>query len=407
MASSADALPPSFSQRLLAPYRRITSSGNFIPEIDGLRFIAILSVYIYHLAGDVLRHSSPTAAGTLNGDWTFSVTQILNVGVPLFFVISGFILGLPFAAAHLQGKRPVSLKKYFLRRVTRLEPPYVLALLLLFALKVVGARGTAHELIPNLLASVFYVHNLVYNAPSVINVVAWSLEIEVQFYILAPLLALVFVVQDSLLRRAVLVSAILLATGVSAFVSSNVMLRLSLLSAAQYFLAGFLLVDLYFAGLLRPPGAWRWDLVSLVGWPVLLGLLAWSRSEHLWTTPWLIVLLYVAAFRGHLTQQFVSNAWIATIGGMCYSIYLLHNYLIAGAGMITERVFASASFEWRLALQFVLVTPFVLTVSALYFRWVERPCMRPDWLRRVMPAFITGTPSPYSVAAGSELSSKE
>jgi peptidoglycan/LPS O-acetylase OafA/YrhL len=194
MTLSTGSTPPgtrqSFAERFLAPYRRITSTGQFIPEIDGLRFVAILSVYVYHLAGDVLRHSSAASSPVLEGGWLFSVTQILNVGVPLFFAISGFILGMPFAAARLEGGRSVSLKKYFLRRVTRLEPPYILCLLLFFGLKVVGARGTAHELLPNLVASMFYVHNLVYHSPSVINFVAWSLEIEIQFYVLAPRFAI-------------------------------------------------------------------------------------------------------------------------------------------------------------------------------------------------------------------------
>ena len=55
-------------------------------------------------------------------------------GVELFFVISGFILGLPFAAHYLKGAAPVSLRKYYLRRLTRLEPPYIVALLVLFIL---------------------------------------------------------------------------------------------------------------------------------------------------------------------------------------------------------------------------------------------------------------------------------
>src|SRR5271170_315592 len=263
-------LRPSFSERFLAPYRRITSTGQFIPEIDGLRFIAILSVYIYHLAGDVLRHSTSGQNLALNGYWLFSVTQILNIGVPLFFVISGFILGMPFAAAHLRRQRPVSVRKYFLRRVTRLEPPYVLCLLLFFALKVLAGRGGAGELLPNLFASVFYVHNLVYGSPSVINFVAWSLEIEIQFYILAPVLALVFAVPKASVRRSVLVVLLLLATGISVLVSPNAALRLSLLGYAQYFLAGFLLAELHLFGGLERQANWLWDLVSLSGWPLLL-----------------------------------------------------------------------------------------------------------------------------------------
>ncbi len=387
MPSSPDALPPSFTERFLASYRRITSSGQFIPEIDGLRFLAIFSVYIYHLAGDVLRHSSTGANLALQGHWFYSVTQILNIGVPLFFVISGFILGLPFAAAHMHRQRSVPLKKYFVRRVTRLEPPYIACLLLFFALKVMAGRGGARELLPNLFASIFYLHNLAFGAPSVINIVAWSLEIEIQFYILAPLLALIFAASRASVRRSLLVGLLLLATGISLLVSGNATLQHSLLGYAQYFLAGFLLVEIHLAGGLRRQGHWLWDVVSVAGWALLLALLVRAGSLAEWAAPWLILALYVAAFRGLAVNRFVTNAWITTIGGMCYSIYLLHNYLIAALGLVTERVFPAYPFAWRLAIQFVLITPFVLALSALFFRGVERPCMRPDWPQRLKANF--------------------
>ncbi|MGP0073339.1 MAG: acyltransferase family protein [Bryobacteraceae bacterium] len=374
------------SARLLAPYRRITSSGKFVPEVDGLRFIAILAVYIYHFAGDVLRHSPSGDGLALRGQWIFSITQILNIGVPLFFVISGFILGLPFAEARLD-RQTISLKKYYLRRITRLEPPYLLCLLLFFVVKILARRGTAGQLLPNLFASMFYVHNLVYGAPSAINYVAWSLEIEVQFYILAPLLATLFAISNASLRRSFLAVLMLLATGVSGLVSADGALGHSLLGYAQYFLAGFLLVEFQLCGGLQRKGSVLWDFVSISGWCLLLALLVRGGRMAAWTAPWLMVLLYVAAFRGRAINHFVTNTWVATIGGMCYSIYLLHNYLIAALGMLTERFFSSYAFEWRLAIQFALITPAVLVLSAMYFRWVERPCMRPDWPRRVKAAF--------------------
>jgi len=380
-------IPASVSDRLLRPYRRITSSGQFIAEIDGLRFIAIISVYIYHLAGDVLRHSTAAENLAFHSHWLYSVTQILNVGVPLFFVISGFILGMPFAAARLHRQRPVSLKKYFLRRVTRLEPPYILCMLLFFALKIFGGRGGAGELLPNLLASLFYVHNVAYGAPSVISIVAWSLEIEIQFYILAPALASVFAISNASMRRCVLAILLVAATSVSAVVSAHPPLQLSLLGYAQFFLAGFLLAEFQLSGWLRRQASWLWDLVSIFGWVLLLAGLGRGGSLVDWFSPWLILLLYVAAFRGRVMNRFVSNAWIATIGGMCYSIYLLHNYIVAAAGLVTERFFATYPFESRLLAQFVLITPVVLILSALYFRAIERPCMNPDWPSRVKAQF--------------------
>jgi peptidoglycan/LPS O-acetylase OafA/YrhL len=378
---------PTFRMRFLDPYRRITSTGQFIPEIDGLRFLAIFSVYIYHLAGDVLRHSPSGYAQSLESNGLFLVTQILSVGVPLFFVISGFILSLPFAEAHRGLRRPVSLKKYFWRRVTRLEPPYFLCLLLFFILKIATARGTAASLLPNLIASIFYVHNPIFSRPSDIDFVAWSLEIEIQFYILAPVFGSVFAISKASTRRSVLVAAVLLASGVSSFVATNPRLQLSFLAYAQYFLAGFLLAEFHLAGGERRKN-WLWDLVSAASWSLMLVLLVRGGGPVGWLIPWLILLLYIAAFHGIAINRFVTNPWIATIGGMCYTIYLLHNYIIAALGAVTQRVSPGDVFPVRLLIQFLLMTPIVLVISALYFRFIERPCMRPDWPRQLKAAFL-------------------
>ena len=385
MATTAAAPVPSlsFSERYLAPYRRVTSSGQFIPEIDGFRFIAIFFVFIYHLAGDVLRNSPPDYVAALPPNPLFAVTQVLDIGVPIFFVISGFILGMPFAVAHLRQQRPVPLKKYFLRRVTRLEPPYILSLLLFFVLKIAWAKGSAASIFPNLLASLFYAHNIIYRTPSAINFVAWSLEIEIQFYILAPLIALLFAVRRPYLRRLMLGALILVATGIGSLASEAGSARLSILGYGQFFLAGFLLVELYIAGGERWRRNPRWDLVSLAGWPVLLGSLVLGGPVTYWVLPWIIALLTIAGYHGVVMNRFVGNLWIATAGGMCYTIYLLHNYIVAGLGAHTERFLHGYPFDIRLLVQLLLIAPVVLLVSALYFRFIERPCMDQAWPRKL------------------------
>jgi peptidoglycan/LPS O-acetylase OafA/YrhL len=384
MPSTAETALPSFSARFLGPYRRITSSGQFIPEIDGLRFIAIFSVFIYHLAGDVLRHTTAGHQPSLDSNFLFAATQVLNIGVPLFFVISGFILSTPFASVFLHHQRPVSLKKYFLRRIARLEPPYIISLLLFFALKTLTARGTAGELFPHLMASLFYLHNLIFGTPSVINFVAWSLEIEIQFYILVPAIALVFAIRSGLTRRLIMIASILAATGISRLVVSHSTLENSLLAYAQYFLTGILFAEFYLSSGDQRHQSWLWDLASVAGWSALLILLVRGGAAVVWTIPWLIFLLYVAAFRSVFVNRLVTNLWIATIGGMCYTIYLLHNYVVAGLGTFTERFFLDYSFTTRLSIQFLMITPVLLVISGLYFRLIERPCMRPYWPRELL-----------------------
>jgi peptidoglycan/LPS O-acetylase OafA/YrhL len=366
---------------VLESYRRVTSSGNFIPEIDGLRFFAIASVFIFHLTGDILKHSPADAVPRLEAGLLFPLTQVLNMGVSLFFAISGFVLALQFAAR-------VPLNKYFQRRLTRLEIPYLLSLVLFFALKVAAGKGNLAELLPHFLASVFYVHNLLFGVPSSINFVAWSLEVEVQFYLLAPVFGCLFAIKRRLIRRMILVGLILLATRLPAS-------KLSLLGYCQYFLAGFLFAELYLSYRERWLRHWTWDVVTVAAGTALLAVSIRGGSIAAWSSPWLIGLLFAGSFRGVLTNRIVTQRWLTTIGGMCYSIYLLHNYLIAGVGMLTERWGADLALATRLFLQFLIIGIPVLLISALYFRFVERPCMRANWPRRLSTRIrIAAAPTP-------------
>src|SRR5438270_6973096 len=163
--------PHSFNSRIagriLARFSRETTSGRFIPEMDGLRFVAIAMVVLFHLNGYLTAKAvSPQYAFTARSDWITQVALVGFRGVELFFVISGFILGLPFAAHHIAGAPRVSLSKYYLRRLTRLEPPYFVTIFILLLLAIAIQRKAVTALLPHLIASLCYMHNLIYARPS-------------------------------------------------------------------------------------------------------------------------------------------------------------------------------------------------------------------------------------------------
>jgi peptidoglycan/LPS O-acetylase OafA/YrhL len=368
----------------LLQLRRVTSSGRFIPEIDGLRFVAIMSVLLYHLRGYLLERGGPFA-----GDPKQSLPALLfergNYGVQLFFVISGFILALPFASHRLRGTKAVSLKAYFLRRLTRLEPPYIISMLLFFALLVVYVHESATVLAPHLAASLLYVHNIVYGGEGTINPVAWSLEVEIQFYILVPVLARLFAIRDTARRRSVIVGLIVMALLLQTFVMPSDTSRVSrsVLNYLQFFLFGFLLADVYLVEWrLAPEPSLRWDVVSLAGWPLLPVLWTFGALSR-WAFPVATFVLYCAAFRGRWSRKVFSLPLITTIGGMCYTTYLLHYQIISFIGRYTVRWRVSDRFGVELLWQLALLGPVILLVCAVYFVLIERPCMRPDWPQRL------------------------
>lgn len=140
--------------------KRVTATGNFIPYIDGLRFFAIMAVVLSHFVTyyedrvtEIPNPIKPIVEFLFGSSFS---------GVMLFFGISGFILGLPFVKQYAYGGNKVKLKSYLFRRITRLEPPYIIVLTLLFILNILFAdKGGFAELLPHYLASFFYLHNII------------------------------------------------------------------------------------------------------------------------------------------------------------------------------------------------------------------------------------------------------
>jgi peptidoglycan/LPS O-acetylase OafA/YrhL len=383
--------PPGLLARLLA---RETSGRPFVPQIDGLRFFAIVSVLAFHFAPeyrDALRARHDPSAAAVGGSWVYQLTDAGQVGVSLFFVISGLVLALPFARQHLTGGRRVDLRSYFVRRVTRIEPPYVICLCALFLIQSVQAHWHhAGDHLKHLGFSLLYLHNAWFHGGSTINGVAWSLEVEVQFYVLAPLLALVFLVRPAWLRRAV-IGITMVATATLRLHLRDPYHGLTLAHQLHYFLAGFLLADLYLLDWQRPAHArWAWDVAAVVGWAALLWVMLETRNAvQPFILPWLMLVIDAAAFRGRWWPWLVSRPFVYVIGGMCYTIYLYHVAIARPLMGWAAGVHLGSNPSLDCAAQVALGLTAAIAGSAVLFVFLEKPFMRRDWTTRVL-RFVTG-----------------
>jgi peptidoglycan/LPS O-acetylase OafA/YrhL len=149
------------------------------PLFDSLRAIAFLSVMVTHAA---------VFAGIEDGD-AFLAPYVarLDVGVQIFFVISGFLLYRPFVAAALRGEEPPASGPYAWRRFLRVAPPYWLALTVTAIwLGFTGIFSLDHAPLYYGFAHIYSGETLGY-APMP---QAWSLCVEVAFYAFLPLYAL-------------------------------------------------------------------------------------------------------------------------------------------------------------------------------------------------------------------------
>ena len=353
--------------------RRITTHGSWIPEIDGLRFVAIAATLLTHIFGETyLRSGAPFAS-----EYRYNFFQLVERGgrgVLLFFAISGFILAQPFLRQHLQHGKEVSLKAFFKRRLTRLEPPYILSLLL-YAVAQLFFGHPMHSLVLPLLAHIFYVHNF-FSLPT-LNLATWSLEVEIQFYLLAPVLGYLYAISSPIVRRGAMV-LLIVASAIFAQHAHGV-IAWSLPGQLQFFLVGFLLADLRAARTESQSRPW-WDAVSLVVWVAIFAIP--DEVSHI-VLPLLILIAYLAAFNGPVTRQIFRTEWVALAGGMCYSFYLMHMLVISTAFKPTRRLIIPSNLLLSYLIQVVLLGACITAAGTAYFVLIERPCMDPNWPRRL------------------------
>jgi peptidoglycan/LPS O-acetylase OafA/YrhL len=168
------------------------SGADHIPRLDVLRAAAILLVFFFHY------YSMGPGSGWLpwNGlvrdysQWPIYSLPFLPVmwggllGVPLFFVLSGFCIHLSFL------RRPdrFTVKDFYWRRFLRIYPAYFVCLVACVLLT--QWMPYKYEVWYQVPIHMFLIHNLVKMTFSGINGVFWSLGVEAQFYLFYPLLLL-------------------------------------------------------------------------------------------------------------------------------------------------------------------------------------------------------------------------
>jgi peptidoglycan/LPS O-acetylase OafA/YrhL len=155
---------------------KITSALRHVPELDGLRGVAILMVLFYHSCADAPR-------------WAQWLLQYGWAGVDLFFVLSGFLI----TSILVRTKdSPEYFRSFYVRRILRIFPLYYLAMFLFFGvlLPLRHANGASLEISSG--EQIWYWTYLVNWHDSSRHMVSplihiWSLCVEEQFYLIWPL----------------------------------------------------------------------------------------------------------------------------------------------------------------------------------------------------------------------------
>ena len=157
-----------------------STAQSYFETVDLLRGFAALSVVVYHVIEHFNWTSFPISGPLLwfRGGW---------MGVDLFFVISGFVIGLSaFAAIDRDGPRNFQ-GSFFSRRIARIVPLHYLTMLVFIVF--ISPEFLFTNFWVNLTSHLVFLHNLDINFSGAINGSNWSLATEMQFYVLMLLVA--------------------------------------------------------------------------------------------------------------------------------------------------------------------------------------------------------------------------
>jgi peptidoglycan/LPS O-acetylase OafA/YrhL len=157
---------------------------NTISVLDGVRGVAILMVIVFHVnrvTGDNLWNQ---AANPLIS----SVSTAGGIGVTLFFVLSGFLLFMPFAKALLFKSNWPLARVFYMRRVLRIIPAYYVSLFLIILFQ--HPEYLLRDHVKDLALFLTFFMDSSRTTFRQLNGPYWTLAIEWQFYMLLPLIAL-------------------------------------------------------------------------------------------------------------------------------------------------------------------------------------------------------------------------
>ncbi|MDT7543630.1 MAG: hypothetical protein QOE33_3534 [Acidobacteriota bacterium] len=365
------------------------SGATRLRSIDALRGAAALAVVLYHAA------SNPRASSGLFARFVTEPTAFITsygyAGVFLFFVISGFCIHLTQAKASATGRtgQRVEFFSFWRRRVRRLYPPYLVALMFYL----VVARATGHLPLTQFFAWDFAAHLLMLHNFDTrtcysINSVFWTLAIEEQLYLAYFLLLFLRRRFDWPKTLAVCLAArvvcFALLTVLRKTFGIDVPIPEAALSHWFTWALGALAVESAF-GIVELP---RWTRSLRVGALALCAAAAlarvlplveshvvvhdagWLLLHPLWGVGFFCLLnRAVEAERGWRAKG-TTPAWIArlsAVGLISYSLYLTHQLVL-----LETWKFESLPIHATLVALLVM-TPLCLIFAWLFFRLFERP----------------------------------
>ncbi len=378
------ALNPTCTLQPTAPMK-VRQPGH-LWQLDVLRAVAILAVFGFHLIEVVhghnrflttwnhwlVLHQNIESSGRWN--WIFFALPLGDVGVTLFFVISGFCIHLSVLQARKRepGGR-FNLLNFMWRRLWRIYPGYLVVLAALLALARLLPERPGINGRGDLVAHLLLLHNLFDRYFYSINGSFWSLGVEWQFYLMYPVLFLFL--SDRFGVKAAMLAAIIISgttqVALSLFASQSPAWIASPLMTWVNWCWGALIAD-YWVNRRRcfTFAPWKCGVIWLTAMVAIVFVPTRYFHDKIWAFAFAVALeQYIHCFRAPKIWE----RWLIPIGISSYSLYLLHQPLIEPLLRLCHRAGLPTRPAMDLTLTGLMVLALSVAISYVSFSLIEMP----------------------------------
>lgn len=354
---------------------KVNISGNsYLPELDGLRFLAFMLVFIHH---HPFFSTIPYLSFLSNYGW---------IGVDLFFVLSAFLLT-KLLLEEYQLVQSINIKNFYLRRIFRIWPVYFLFIAVVISpyLFLEGFEFTIE--ISNRLSSLLLFYDNIVTANSSYNPIIgtahlWTIAYEEQFYICLPVI-IILLTKFSPKSQIFILTAILLLLNLIRilFISADVSHPLIWVLPITHFDPIILGIILGFGGFNFLIEKLNSNIIGLAGVFCFIIVCLLPQMDH---NSFLLILSYslvgisttlilISVLNNDNLKKIFSNNILVYLGKRSYGLYVYHLILIKAGESVLTKIFniQNQSFLW-----FAFSLTCTIAVSILSYSIIEKPFLK-------------------------------
>lgn len=363
----------------------------FFPNLNGLRFLAVLLVLVDHV--ELTR-----ASFELSNYWNSPAIPLLGqLGVDLFFVLSGFLITY-LLLAEKKALGTIDFGAFYLRRALRIWPLYyALVVLSLFVLPHIGLLyfPVLTPLVGEHMATKVLLYALI--LPNVVKELypavpyvspAWSIGVEEQFYLLWPVV--VYFSRRYLRNFLLLAAVVLIAMQLSWALTApwrHILPINDLTTFIKNFLTFFRIQCMAIGGvyavllfqqktaILRVLTARPTQLVVLLLLPILIvrGQTVPYFTHELYAVLFGVLVLNLALTESSLVS--LRTPWLDYLGRISYGLYMLHSVAVVFAIQVMAGVGTAGGLVNHAGV-YVVTIALSIALAAASYQWLENPFLR-------------------------------